>query len=77
MSHSHTNDNPPLCDDTSESGSSEEAQHNARNHMLELFTLQGSSPRIQQCLQRRVVQGGVGVPFPGGEQGNRGADAFF
>ena len=34
---------------------SEEEQHNAWNHLLELFTLQGSSPKIQQSLKEEEL----------------------
>ena len=34
---------------------SEEEQHNAWNRLLELFTLQGSSPKIQRSLKEEKL----------------------
>ena len=45
-------DAPPPWEDSDES---EEEQHNAWNQLLELFTLQGSSPKIQRCLKEEDV----------------------
>ena len=49
VSKTSMDDVPPPCDDGSESDAIEEEEFYAWNHMLELFTLQGSSPTIQQC----------------------------
>ena len=70
-------DVPPPWED---SDASEEAQHNAWNHLLELFTLQGSSQNIQQYLKeeelcksaltsRRSNPGEIGVGAHGSQQG--------
>ena len=45
-------DVPPPWED---SDVSEEEQHNAWNHLLELFTFHGSSPKIQQCLEEEEL----------------------
>ena len=61
MSNSSMCDIPPH--DGSVSGSSEEEQHNVWNQILELFTLQGSSPVPQRCRQEEVCRVAVSCHF--------------
>ena len=45
-------DAPPPWEDSDEN---EEDQHNAWKHLLQLFTFQGSSPMLQQCLKEEEL----------------------
>ena len=45
-------DAPPIWEDKD---ARDEEQHNAWNHVLEFFTFQGSSTRIQQCMKEEKL----------------------
>ena len=57
VSNTSMTDVPPPCDDGSDSDAIEKEQHNAWNHMLELFTLQGAAQRYSSVWKRRSYAG--------------------